>query len=194
VKKALLLACILPAAAAAYAQSGDWRIGGRSSLDFGSFVIEQDVQVTWRDRFFLGLDLVTSMKTPFMFYPGALESQGLVRAWTYNIDLETRLEAGTLWAPWSWLTFRGGLDASLLMNFSKYNISNDTYSIDMDWTGFYWILEPAVFLTADLDYGTWFHVEALQGWDLRLGVRFPLRDIYYDYERLRLILALGWEY
>jgi len=190
----LCAAILLAAAAPARADTGDWRLGFRSSLDFGSMGVEQDVIVTWRDSLFLGLDLVTSPKIFFMLYPGSIESDGLTRSWTYNIDLETRLEAGYLWTPWQWLSLRAGLDLSLLMNFVKYHLSAATYGIDMDFQSSYWILEPALFLSADLDYGTWFRAKALKGWDLRLGIRVPLRDIYYDYERTRLLLSFGWEY
>jgi hypothetical protein len=186
--------CVLLSVLPVAAQADDWRLGFRSGLDFGSLGIEQDAIVTYKDGLFLGLDLVTSPKILFMLYPGSIESDGLTRSWTYNIDLETRLEAGYLWAPWQWLSLRVGLDASLLMNFVKYHLSDATYGIDMDFQNTYWILEPALFLTADLDYGTWFRAKALKGWDLRLGVRIPLRDIYYDYERYRLIISTGWEY
>jgi hypothetical protein len=156
--------------------------------------IEQDTIVTYKDRIFMGLDLVTSPKILFMLVPGTIESDGLTRSWTYNIDLETRVEAGYLWKPWPWLSLRSGLDASLLANFVKYHLSAAAYGIDLDFQNAYWILEPALFLSADLDYGTWFRAKALQGWDLRVGIRIPLRDIYYDYERYRLIISAGWEY
>jgi hypothetical protein len=193
-RAAFLAVCALLSMVPLAARAGDWRLGFRSSLDFGSLGIEQDVIVTYRDGLFLGLDLVTSPKILFMLYPGSIESDGLTRSWTYNIDLETRLEAGYLWTPWQWLTLRAGLDASLLMNFVKYHLSDARYGIDMDFQNTYWILEPALFLSADLDYGTWFRARALKGWDLRLGIRVPLRDINYDFERYRVIIATGWEY
>jgi hypothetical protein len=186
----LALLSMLPLAA----QAGDWRLGFRSSLDFGSLGIEQDAIVTYKDSLFLGLDLVTSPKILFMVYPGSIESDGLTRSWTYNIDLETRLEAGYLYTPWPWLSMRAGLDASLIQNFVKYHLSDAAQGIDMDFQNAYWIVEPALFLSADLDYGKWLRAKALQGLDLRLGIRVPLRDIYYDWERYRFIVSLGWEY
>jgi hypothetical protein len=190
----IFVVLFLIAAPLARADSANWQLSFRSSLDFGSLGIEEDAIIAYRESLFLGLDLVTSPKIFFMLYPGVIESDGLTRSWTYNIDLETRMETGYLWRPWPWLSLRSGLDASLLMNFVKYNLSDADYGIDMDFQNFYWILEPALFLSADLDYGTWFRAKALQGLDLRLGIRIPLRNIYYDYERTRLIIALGWDY
>jgi hypothetical protein len=177
------------------AESGPWGLGFRSSVDFGSMGIEEDAIVTYKDSLYMGLDLVTSPKVFFMLFPGSLTSDGLTRSWTYNIDLEPRLEAGYLYRPWSWLSLRSGLDASLIMNFVKYHLSNTDYGIDIpDFQNAYYIFEPALFFSADLDYGTWLRAKALRGWDLRLGIRVPLRDIYYDYERYRVIVSLGWEY
>jgi hypothetical protein len=179
----------------AFAEAADWGLGFRSTVDFGSLGIEQDAIVTYKDRLYMGLDLVTSPKILFMLYPGTIDSDGLTRSWTYNIDLETRVEAGYLYAPWPWLSLRSGLDASLLMNFVKYHLSDATYNVDIpDFQNAYLIFEPALFLSVDLDYGTWLRAKALQGLDLRLGIRIPVRDFYYDYARCRLIIALGWEY
>jgi hypothetical protein len=193
-KLLLVVSMALLASVPASADSSEWTLGFRSCFDLGSMGIEQDMVVAWECGPYIGLDLVTNLKSLFMFYPGSIESGGLVRSWTYNVDLEPRLEAGWLWQPRHWLSLRAGLDASLLMNFSKYTISSAQYDIDLDWTGFYWILEPALFVSVDLDYGTWFRAKALQGWDLRLGYRIPLRDVNYDYERARLMLSFGWEY
>jgi hypothetical protein len=190
---AFALCLLLPAAMAA-ADASDWRFGFRSSLDFSSLALEQDAHVTYRDAWFLGLDLVTSPKIFFMSYPGGIESNGMQLSWRYNIDLETRLEAGWHWAPWKWLSLRAGLDASLILNMVDYTIANETYALNLDWSNLYWIVEPAAFASIDLDYGAWFKARAIQGWDARLGIRVPLRDIYYDYERWRLMLSLGWEY
>jgi hypothetical protein len=184
----------LLSAALAGAEPGDWKLGFRSSLDFGSFAMEQDAQVSWRDAAFIGLDLVTNPKIFFTSYPGGMETNGMELSWRYNVDLETRLEAGWRWAPWRWLSLRAGLDASLLLTLVDYNLADETYGIDLDWSNVYWIVEPAAFFTVDLDYGTWFKARALQGWDARVGIRVPLRTIYYDWERWRLILSLGWEY
>jgi hypothetical protein len=189
----LTVFCLLSAAAAA-ALAPDWRLGFRSSLDFGSLALEQDAHLTYRDAWFLGLDVVTSPKIFFMSYPGGIESNGMQLSWRYNIDLETRLEAGWHWSPWRWLSLRAGLDASLLLTMVDYNLASETYALDWDWANLYWIVEPAAFASIDLDYGTWFRARAIQGWDARLGIRIPLRDIYYDYERWRLMLSLGWEY
>lgn len=190
----LIAALCLLEATSSLAEAGDWRWGFRSSLDFGSLGIEEDAILYYKDRLFLGLDLVTSPKLFFMLFPGSLESDGLTRSWTYNIDLETRLEGGYEWAPRPWLSLRSGLDASLLMNFLKYHLSDAEYGIDMDWQKAYFIFEPALFLSADLGYGAWLRAKALKGLDLRLGIRLPLRDIYYLYERYRLIISAGWEY
>lgn len=176
------------------AGAGDWRLGFRSCLDFGSLGIEEDAILCYKEKLFLGLDLVTSPKVFFMLFPGSIESDGLTRSWTYNIDLEARLEAGWLWRPLSWLSARAGADAGLIMNFVKYHLSDADYGIDMDWRKDYYIFEPALFLSVDLDYGTWLRAKALRGWDLRLGVRVPLRGLNYIYERTRLILSTGWEY
>ena len=42
--------------------------------------------------------------------------------------------------------------------------------------------------------GIGFLAPALGGLDLRMGIRIPLRDIYYDWERFRVLASLGWEY
>ncbi len=89
-----------------------------------------------------------------------------------------------------------GLGLAASVHFVKYAFTDDYSGVKGEFEKADPRFDPTVFLSLDLDYGAWVPVEALHGLDLRMGLRLPLRDVFYmaSATTSRVMLSLGYEY